>query len=342
MFSKNLLFWYSKNKRELPWRGEADPYKIWISEVILQQTRIDQGRSYYIRFIDRFPTIKSLADAHEDEILKYWQGLGYYNRARNLHKGAKQITYELNGFFPTTSLGLKSIHGIGDYTAAAIASMAFNEPIAAIDGNLKRILSRMGAIETQIESKAFLEAASKELERLFDYRNAGDCNQALMDLGSMVCTPRKPKCHECPLASGCMALVKKNQETLPVKKKQKIKTKRYFWYLVNHHHKSVTLFKRGNSDIWAGLYEFPSIETTKDDIGEFFQILKTKYGIVNPSIKEVTSCTKPHILSHQQIFYTFIETNLELFFYPETKNYKTNELPALHVLIQKFMERFLR
>jgi A/G-specific adenine glycosylase len=342
MLHKNLLSWYSRNKRQLPWRGETDPYKVWISEVILQQTRIEQGRGYYIRFIEQFPTVKSLANANEDEVLKYWQGLGYYNRALNLHKGAKQIIDDLNGVFPTTSMGLKNIRGIGDYTAAAIASMVFNEPVAAIDGNLKRILARIGAIEIPFETKAFLEAANKELQLVFDFGQPGESNQALMDLGSMICTPRKPKCHDCPLSSGCLSLVRQNQELLPVKKKQKPKTDRHFWYMVNDNPNALALYKRNSGDIWAGLYESPSIETSSADIREFFQILKTQFGIENLAIKNVTPCIKPHILSHQQIFYTFVQTDNDLSFYPCSKYFNISELPAMHVLMQKFTQRFLR
>jgi A/G-specific adenine glycosylase len=342
MLSKNLLAWYFKNKRDLPWRGEADPYKIWISEVVLQQTRIEQGRNYYIRFIERFPTVKELADAHEDEILKYWQGLGYYNRALNLHKGAKQIACELNGIFPKTSTELLKIHGIGEYTAAAIASMAFNESIAAIDGNLKRILSRLGAIEISIESKAFLLAANKELERIFDFTKAGDSNQALMDLGSLICTPRKPKCLECPLISGCMAYLKKNQESLPLKKKQKAKIDRYYWYLVHETGNSIALYKRENGDIWAGLYEFPSIESSSSDINEFLKILGEKYGVENLDIKMLTPSVKPHILSHQRIFYTFVQIDFNLAFFPNCKYFDLNSLPAMHVLMTNFVDRFLK
>ena len=203
MFSENLLQWYKVYKRDLPWRQESDPYKIWISEVVLQQTRVEQGIKYYQRFTEKYPTVFELAKADDDEILLMWQGLGYYNRALNLLRGAKEIVTRFNGVFPKTAAELKTIRGIGDYTAAAIASIAYNEPLAAIDGNLKRIFSRIGAVEISINSKNFQNTISGEIARVFNFSKAGECNQALMDLGAIVCTPRKPKCMDCPLLAGC-------------------------------------------------------------------------------------------------------------------------------------------
>ncbi|HPR61276.1 MAG TPA: A/G-specific adenine glycosylase, partial [Prolixibacteraceae bacterium] len=204
-FSNKILKWYNINKRELPWRKTKNPYFIWISEVILQQTRVEQGKQYYLKFIDSFPDITSLAAASEDEILKTWQGLGYYSRARNLHKGAKQIVQNYNGIFPNKYHELLKISGIGPYTAAAIASIAFNIAKAAIDGNVYRVLSRVFEINAPIDSSTGKKTFDTLANKLIDNKQPGNYNQALMELGALICKPRNPICENCPLQNNCLA-----------------------------------------------------------------------------------------------------------------------------------------
>ena len=222
-----LLDWYSVNKRDLPWRRTRDPYLVWLSEIILQQTRVSQGLSYYMRFAQRFPSPRALADAPEDEVLKCWQGLGYYSRARNLHAAAKSM----DGVFPSTYEGVRALKGVGDYTAAAICSIAYQMPYAVVDGNVYRVLARVFAISTPIDSPAGKKQFTQLAQKLLDKQRPGDYNQAIMDFGAMVCTPLAPQCEQCPLAGRCQAYALGKVEQLPVKmQKNKIST-RYFHYI---------------------------------------------------------------------------------------------------------------
>jgi A/G-specific adenine glycosylase len=226
--SKEITAWYKQNKRELPWRRTKDPYKIWISEIILQQTRVDQGLNYYLRFIERFPNVETLAKAEEDDVLKYWQGLGYYSRARNLHYSAKYIMKELNGKFPKTFTELKKMKGVGDYTAGAIASFAYNEQVPLVDGNVYRFLSRLYAEDTPIDTtrgkKIFLELAKELLAR----QEAQIFNQAIMEFGALQCKPANPACIECPIQSKCLAFAKNEVDSFPVKSKKNKGSKTVF------------------------------------------------------------------------------------------------------------------
>jgi A/G-specific adenine glycosylase len=259
-FSSVLLEWYNHYKRELPWRGETDPYKIWISEIILQQTRIAQGWDYYLRFIDRFPTVVELAHATEDEVLKYWQGLGYYSRARNLHTGAQYIVKDHQGIFPQTYKDILKIKGVGEYTAAAIVSIAFNLPYAAIDGNAFRVLTRIFGIDTPIDTVTGKKEVTALANRLMDTKRAGLFNQALMDFGSLQCLPVRSECDQCCFSFSCVAKRQYLQDVLPVKsQKPKMRT-RYFYYFLIRNHGEILIHKRGANDIWKGLYEFPLLE----------------------------------------------------------------------------------
>lgn len=308
IFSEILIFWYNKNKRELPWRNTKNPYFIWLSEIMLQQTRVAQGMSYYHKFIKNYPTISHLANASETEVLKMWQGLGYYSRARNLHHTAKYISHELNGKFPSTFLEIINLKGIGDYTASAIASICFDEPTAVVDGNVYRVLARYFGIETPINSSAGIKEFKKLAQSLLDKTQPGTFNQAIMDFGAIVCKPQNPLCDECPFSESCVALQRNLTKDLPVKE-QKIKVKkRYFNYLVvtTENNKTI-LTQRNDKGIWQGLYQFPLIETDKSvnekeliSSKEFIDLFpeETTISLFNP--KEII-----HKLSHQHLYTHF-------------------------------------
>jgi len=252
-FTTALLRWFAQYGRELPWRGIGDPYAIWVSEVILQQTRIEQGRDYWLRFMERFPTVEALAAASEDEVLRQWQGLGYYSRARNMHAAARQIV-EMGGF-PRSVEGLRALKGVGDYTAAAVGSMAFGLPAAAVDGNVYRVLSRHYGIDVPINTtrgKRTFEALAQEL---LPSGQASAFNQAMMDFGATWCTPRSPRCIDCPVAGTCEALHSGRIDQLPVKEKKLKVKERHLSYIYVRHGGMTALHRRPAGDIWQGLWE---------------------------------------------------------------------------------------
>lgn len=247
----------------MPWKGEKDPYKIWISEIILQQTRVSQGLNYYLRFIHRFPTIQSLASSPEMEVMKLWEGLGYYSRCRNLIEASKDILFNHQGKFPDSYSQILSLKGIGTYTAAAIASFAFNLPYAVVDGNVQRVLSRYFEIETPIDTTEGKKLFSEKAQLLLDKKNPGIYNQAIMDFGATICKPTNPECSDCPLNTECKAFLSGKTALLPVKSKSiKIK-RRYLNYLVITTGKKIYLQRRNHNDIWKGLYEPYLIESSK-------------------------------------------------------------------------------
>ena len=259
-FATALLRWFAQYGRELPWRGIGDPYGIWVSEIILQQTRIDQGRDYWLRFMERFPTVESLASASEDEVLRLWQGLGYYSRARNMHVAARQIV--ALGGFPRTIEGLRALKGVGDYTAAAVGSMAFGLPAAAVDGNVYRVLSRHYGIDVPINTtrgKHIFEALAQELLPPGD---ASAFNQAMMDFGATWCTPRSPRCIDCPVAETCEALRTGRVEQLPVKERKLKVQERHLTYIYIRYQGMTALRRRPAGDIWQGLWEPLLVEGT--------------------------------------------------------------------------------
>jgi A/G-specific adenine glycosylase len=262
-FSKKIVEWYQENKRNLPWRETKDPYKIWLSEVILQQTRVAQGLPYYLTFVAKYPTVQELAHAPEQEVLRVWQGLGYYTRARNLHKCAKVIAESLNGKFPDNYEALKELPGVGDYTAAAIASISFYEPVAVVDGNVYRVLARLHGIETPINSPDGRKVFCTLANTLVSTVNPDLHNQAMMEFGATFCTPQNPKCEQCPFLNCCVAAQRRLQHLLPVKLKLKKAKNRYFDYLVFKKGKSLLMKKRVEKDIWHGLYDFPLLESKK-------------------------------------------------------------------------------
>ena len=252
-FSETILFWYASYGRDLPWRRTRDPYPIWLSEIILQQTRIAQGQAYWERFMERFPTVEALAQAGEDEVLRLWQGLGYYSRARNLHAAARQVA-EL-GHFPDTLDGIKALKGVGDYTAAAIGSIAFGLPAAVVDGNVYRVLARHYGIATPVGSTAAKKEFSALAQSLLPTDRPGDFNQGMMDFGALQCTPVAPLCPLCPLAGSCAALAAGAVDRLPVKEKGAAVQERRFDYVYVRFRGRTAIRKRGTGDIWAGLYE---------------------------------------------------------------------------------------
>lgn len=260
-FVKQLLSWNStENERQMPWKGEKDPYKIWLSEIILQQTRVDQGLAYYQRFISTFPTISQLAAAPENQVFKLWEGLGYYTRCKNLLLTARHITNELGGIFPNRYEDILALKGIGPYTAAAIGSFAFNIPAAVVDGNVYRVLSRFFEIDTPTDSVAGKKLFNQLAQDLLDQNNPAGYNQALMDFGATVCKPKLPHCSSCPMKSKCGAFLSGRVSQLPVKEKAIVKTTRWFYYILLDYNGNYFVRKRGPKDIWENLYELILIE----------------------------------------------------------------------------------
>ncbi|MGZ4118512.1 MAG: A/G-specific adenine glycosylase, partial [Bacteroidia bacterium] len=290
-FSGKIISWYNKNKRDLPWRNTKDAYLIWLSEIILQQTRVEQGMAYYLKFASNFPTIKHLAKADNDKVMKLWQGLGYYSRARNLHTTAQIVADKYKGKFPDTYEDILSLKGIGDYTAAAIASFAFNKARAVVDGNVYRVLSRVFGIETPIDSSKGKKEFYALANELIDKKNPALFNQAIMELGAIQCKPVNPDCSVCPLNNMCFAFAKKRIADFPVKEKKTKVRDRYFNYIVLNYKGKTAINKRGAKDIWHNLHDFPLIETAKELTEEEFLrssewkkfIGKTAYTILSVS-----------------------------------------------------------
>lgn len=340
--SKKLAQWYEQNKRELPWRDTKDPYRIWLSEIILQQTRVNQGLPYYKKFVEVFPTVHSLAKAPEQTVLRLWQGLGYYSRARNLHKCAKRVVDEYNGQFPASFEELKKLPGIGDYTAAAIASIAFGEAVAVVDGNVYRVLSRLFGIDTPTNTpqgkKLFFELANKLVPR----SNPDLFNQGIMEFGALYCTPQNPACGECIFSSSCVARKNNLQNVLPVKNRIKKIRKRYFYYFVIQKGKSYLMKKREGKDIWHGLYDFYLVEKTRSFdpikiLSEDYELKKLMDSRKEPDISGIYK----HVLSHQIIFSRFIQikTSKETLNGAGLKFYTSKKISQLPkpVLISRFL-----
>lgn len=308
-----LINWYDENRRDLPWRHHPTPYQVWLSEVILQQTRVSQGMDYYLRFIERWPTVTDLANATEEEVLKMWQGLGYYSRARNLHQCAKQVVEQYQGEFPADIEALRRLKGIGDYTAAAIASIAFNLPHAVVDGNVYRVLSRLYDIDTPINNNEGQKLFAQLADQLLNRSQPGLHNQALMEFGALHCTPKNPNCLLCPLQAQCLAFARQTVMQRPVKlPKVKVSTK-YLNYLVLKIGNSVYLHKRSTPGIWRNLYDFPCIESEKPltteeviDTEEFKQLIENKQFTIAK-----TSPVYTHKLTHRTLLAQFIEIKLE-------------------------------
>lgn len=345
LISNLLQDWYQKNKRCLPWRETQEAYSVWISEIILQQTRVNQGYSYFLRFTERFPDIKSLAEAPEDDVLKIWQGLGYYSRARNMHAAAKQIMEKFHGVFPTSHHDILSLKGIGEYTAAAIASIVYNLPHAVVDGNVYRVLSRLFAIEAPIDTASGKKIFAEIAQSVLDEQNPGIHNQALMELGALICTPQQPKCTECPLRDFCLAFEKKTPMAFPVKKRKATQTERFFNYFHIEQHGFTYLSKRNKADIWKNLYEFPLIETNKQcDLLGLQSV--DKFSRLFPSSGNFLFTHKlrlKHVLSHRIIhadFY-FVELDSKTIFEPQGKYIKIRSQALSDYPVSRLIHKYL-
>ncbi len=312
-FRQKLLQWSLENPRPLPWKGEENPYFIWLSEIILQQTRVEQGWAYYERFREKYPKVEYLAAAPEDEVMKQWEGLGYYSRARNMHAAAKYVAEDLKGKFPDTYEGILALKGVGPYTAAAIASFAYDLPFAVLDGNVFRVLSRIFGIDTPIDSTEGKKQFAHLAQALLDPTQAGRYNQAMMDFGAIHCTPRNPKCEQCAFQARCQAHQSDRVLELPVKAKKIAKKTRYFHYLIINFDQQVILRKRNKKDIWRNLYEFPLIEMDqlKPDEKQLQRLEEWQEWTGGHAVK-VESVSPPfqQLLTHQKIIATFLEIRI--------------------------------
>jgi len=311
--SNTLSAWYLANKRELPWRDISDPYLIWISEIILQQTRVNQGMSYYLRFIERFPTVADLALSDEDEVLKYWQGLGYYSRARNLHKAARQVMTDFGGIFPFEHADVLKLAGVGDYTAAAICSFAYDQPFAVVDGNVYRVLSRLFGIETPIDSGTGKKEFAGLAQELISKSDPGIHNQSIMEFGALQCVPVSPDCAACPLQLNCRAYELSIVDKLPIKSKKTKVTNRYFNYFFIELGGKTYLQKRIAKDVWQNLFEFPLVEAdsllTVEELMETDGFKNLFSGIGEVEVVKISNPMK-HILSHRVIYAQFVTVKI--------------------------------
>lgn len=344
LFARNLLLWNEKfNDRTMPWKGEKDPYRIWLSEIILQQTRVGQGMKYYQNFINAFPDVHALAKAPEEKVFKLWEGLGYYSRCRNLITAAKFISQDLKGIFPSDFNSILQLKGVGNYTASAIASFAFNLPHAVLDGNVFRVLSRVFDIETPIDSAKGKQAFSALAQNLLPPGRAGEYNQAIMDFGATVCKP-SPDCNACFFNTHCKAFLSGRQDLLPIKEKKIRIQERWFNYVVIKFKKEVLVHQRMSKDIWQHLFEFVLIEAEKPERPQkVLSVLKKQYGFSEFRFKE--SYLSAQKLSHQKINFQLlvIETNnkkeLPGFCWITTNNLKKYAFPKT---LQEFVESHLK
>lgn len=333
-FGKQIISWYDSNKRDLPWRNTSDPYKVWLSEVLLQQTRVDQGIGYYERFIAAFPTVQDLANAKEEDVLNLWQGLGYYSRARNLHFAAKQVINNFSGKFPDTYKNILSLKGVGDYTASAIASICFGQATAVVDGNVYRVLSRYLMIDTPIDtSKGAKEFKSVATELIVGF-DPSRFNQGVMELGATICTPKKPECLSCPISSSCMSYNSQEMLSFPVKSKKTKQTIKYFNFLVIRNESHVYIEQRLGKGIWQNMYQFPLIES-KNEMTNF----ESGYdGLI--LVKE--SLPIKHILSHQVIYAKFWECIVEDAAFMPNSKWQRIELSAIETKpVPKLIENYI-
>jgi A/G-specific adenine glycosylase len=327
-FKKSLKEWYFTTNRLLPWKKTKDPYKIWLSEIILQQTRVEQGRPYYEKFIKKYPNICKLANTPLDDVLKDWEGLGYYSRARNLYSTAQEICFKKEGKFPDRYEDILALKGIGKYTAAAIASFAYNLPHAVVDGNVYRVLSRWSGSTLPIDTTQGQKYFSDLAQNLLDIEDPGTHNQALMDLGATVCLPQNPLCHQCPFQSECKALEKELIKELPVKSKKLIRKERFFHFLILTDKNRLIIQQRTDKDIWKHLYQFPLIEleTLKDAVSLDDFIEKREVSV--KELQNSTSKIYKQILTHRDIIANFTVIIVEDIL-------KINSLPEEWKVIEK-------
>ena len=340
--TEQLQRWYGDHARTLPWRETREGYRIWLSEIILQQTRVEQGMAYYLRFVERFPTVRDLAEASEDEVLKLWQGLGYYSRARNLHAAARSIVKDHNGIFPSTYDEIRSLRGVGPYTAAAIASLAYDLPYAVVDGNVYRVLARLFDIETPIDTTLGQRTFAALAQELIPTDQAAAHNQAMMEFGALHCTPTSPRCDCCPLSERCQALAHRTVAERPTKQGRTKIRDRYLHYLHLTDGRHTLLHRRSEGDIWAGLYEFPLIETAS--ACDFLELCKTDsfktlLGGSTYTLRQTTPMAI-HQLSHQRLHATFYR--LEVSELPTAEGVIAVPLDELdRYAIPRLIERYL-
>jgi len=351
-FSLRIIEWYAVNKRDLPWRDITNPYYIWLSEVILQQTKVNQGLNYYFRFITQFPNVEMLALAHEDTVLKLWQGLGYYSRARNLHAAAKAIYFDFGGAFPSDYLSIRGLKGVGDYSAAAIASIAFGLPYAAVDGNVYRVLSRIFGIYIPINIGSAKKEFSTLANSLLDKQRPGLFNQAIMEFGALQCSPRNPLCDNCIFCTDCFALIHQAISALPNKLQGAKPKMRYFNYFLIKHLGYVYLSKRKSDDIWMNLFEFPLIETNElldpenildsEKLNLIFSKFAVLIGLPTIIITRVSKLYK-HVLTHQKLMVRFFELEVtDTNWFPNTSNMLKIESTNINrYAIPKIIEKYL-
>jgi A/G-specific adenine glycosylase len=347
-FAALIISWYNQNQRDLPWRQTKDPYKIWLSEIILQQTRVAQGLPYYEAFVSAFPTVIAFAQANLDDVLRLWQGLGYYSRARNMHKCANVIIADYHGIFPVEFEELKKLPGIGPYTAAAISSLAYNQPVPVVDGNVYRVFARAFGIETDISSSQSFKEFFYLGQELISPTDPGSFNQGVMELGATVCTPRNPSCQTCVLQHMCYSFANNTQDLLPIKTKKIKKRTRYFNYLIFQMGDKFAMRQRTGGDIWQGLFEFNLIESL-DDVAftDLSSDLLSALSMSDMLIKESSEQLR-HILTHQTLLARFIhlelpnsDTNRKILNRNGLTLYRLNEIEQLAkpILIVKYLNR---
>ena len=343
LFSNILIHWYLQNKRDLPWRKTNNVYHIWLSEIILQQTRVNQGLKYYEDFVKDFPSVSDLAKAKEDTVLKLWQGLGYYSRARNMHFSAKYIVRELEGKFPQNYKDLIKLKGVGDYTASAIASICYDEPTAVVDGNVYRVLSRYFGIKTPINSTKGIKEFKELAQHLIDQKRPGLFNQSIMEFGAVQCKPKNPNCNICPLNESCAALQKQLVNSLPVKQNKIVIRNRYLNYLVITNHQDVTILKqRRDKGIWQGLYEFPLIESQSEiHIKELLKNYTFPHSIIddNFTITLFNQNQILHKLTHQHLYVKFWIINTKQIL-EDSVSWQDFEKYPVPILLHNFAENF--
>lgn len=344
--SAELIAWYTDNKRDLPWRNTTDAYIIWLSEIILQQTRVEQGMPYFYRFAEKYPTVTAFAAAHEDEILRLWQGLGYYSRGRNMLKTAQLVQHQYNGVFPVSYNELIKLKGIGEYTAAAISSFSSNEARAVVDGNVYRVLARYFGIDEPINSPKGKKTFQKIADDVLDNARPALHNQAMMEFGAMLCKPKNPACGICPIRIGCVAFKTNATTYLPVKLKTVKIRKRHFNYMLISDGKKILMNKRNEGDIWANMYDLPLIETPElVEPVELLQLPQMKNFGSDVALKDNSAIIK-HVLTHQQLYIRFLilkdfpEKLQGNWFYADVENLKDLALPKPIFIFIKYFFNF--
>ena len=339
-FSNSLIHWYLQNKRDLPWRNTTNPYYIWLSEIMLQQTRVAQGLPYFLAFTEAFPTVFDLANANEEQVLKLWQGLGYYSRARNLHATAKYIANELNGEFPNNYKGLIRLKGVGEYTAAAIASFSYNEPVAVVDGNVFRVLSRYFNIDSDISDGKTKKEFQNLAQEILPIDKPALFNQAIMEFGALQCVPKNPNCENCIFSTSCGALQLKKVAQLPVKSKKTKVSNRYLNYLILKDSSSKYIVqKREGKGIWENLYEFPLIETNELVLEHDFMSELAKMEFYNQKPNEIFVLNQQiiqHKLSHQHLYIRFYQLNFNVILHNSKSLSAIKKLP-FPIVLHNFM-----